>query len=123
MIERRMFARPRHGDMEFHICVIGPGGAIEFHFRTVEDRKYDHYGTFPLSSMGVEMHKRVPVAESNYEHCALIDAPCYHDGTSLWASEVVMPAFMIGGSEAVYPILERCYFERFASKAEEVTHG
>jgi len=63
------------------------------------------------------MHKRVPTAESNHKNCWVIDAACYHDGTSLWGSETVMPAFMQGGSEAVYPLLEQCYRNRFLEAA------
>ena len=116
--ERKMFSRARHGGQHFSIVVLGDEGAIEFHFVTMDDRKYDHAGTFPLSSMGVEMHKRVSESEANRGHCDLAGGPCYHDGTSLWASETVMPAFMSGGSEAVYPYLERCYRDRFLREAE-----
>ena len=110
-LERRMFAIPKRGAHEFHLVVIGPHGAVEFHFNTTADRELDHDGTFPLVSLGVEMHKRVPADEANHQSCYLLGGePCFHEGTSLWASEFVMPLFMSAGSDAVFDVLERRYW-------------
>jgi hypothetical protein len=52
--------------------------------------------------------------DANRESCHWLGGdPCYHDGTSLWALEYVMPLFMQGGSDAVWPVLERRYRECF----------
>jgi hypothetical protein len=107
-IERRMFATVRHGEVEFHICVIGPEGAIEFHFWTFRDSKFSEHPS--LSPLGVETHRRCKKGEGNRPGCYLLDGDdCYHDGASLWAKEFIMPLFLTGGSNAVYPVLERKY--------------
>jgi hypothetical protein len=114
VLEKFMTAAPRHGDQHFQIVVRGEYGAIEFHFTVPREWRplmYDATSK-PFFSLGVEFHKRVSAGESNREACALLgNDPCYHDGTSLWASEYVMPAFLAGGADSVYAILERRYRE------------
>jgi hypothetical protein len=119
-MKRRMFAVPRHNAIEFNIVVEGDAGAIQFHFMSIDSRDpgiarlVSDNGQF--MSLGVEMHKKTAKGEGNHEHCWLLNAPCYHDGTSLWASETVMPAFISGGCDAVYPLLESCYRDRFLTE-------
>lgn len=104
-IERRMTANVRHGATEFHIAVIGAYGAIDFHFWTYRPECGKSF-----SSLGVEFHRRASDEEGNRPVCDLIGGgPCFHDGTSSWADDYVMPAFERGGSDAVYEILERRY--------------
>ena len=108
-LTRKMWSTVRHGAHEFHIAVIGDYGAIQFHFWTFTPE--EPWRKF--SSLGVEFHRRVQSEDANRPVCDLLDGmPCNHYGTSLWASERVMPAFEAGGSDAVYEILERRYQER-----------
>lgn len=62
---------------------------------------------------GVEVHKRPRENETpDNEDCWLLSGPCVHDGSSLYASEVVIPRFheccdfSDGNYEAVWNILE-----------------
>lgn len=107
--------------MEFHIVVEGSEGAIDFHFITCSNPEIVARvcNGSALMSMGVEMHKASSPEKANHPTCWLLGGrPCYHDGTSLWASETVMPAFLRGGSDAVYPLLESCYRDRFLAVSE-----
>jgi hypothetical protein len=117
-LERRMFAKPHYGVIEFSICVIGRLGGVQFHFTVDSREELRHFcDTHPYHPFGVEGHRRVSKDKANHEYCQLINGPCKHDGTSLYASETVMPAFLRGGSDAVYPLLESCYRNWFEQEA------
>jgi hypothetical protein len=113
MLERKMQVSIRHGQPVLQIYVVGPLGAIEFHFVAVRPQaahlpswSYEHW---PFDARGVEMHKRVPADQANRDTCLILGEPCYHDGSSLIASEKFMPAFLSGGTDAVWPLLEEFY--------------
>lgn len=109
----------RHG-LRYRICVDGPRGIVEFHFEVTKDRKHDFNYTFPYQFYGVEKHERVPIEEATdwSKECELLKGPCRHDGTSLFAVEVVGPAFINGGTDYVYPILEKTYRDWFEREEE-----
>ena len=50
------------------------------------------------------------------DNCPYLDGkPCYYDGSSLRADEFI-PAFLAGGSDAVWKMLEEDYRRRFENK-------
>ena len=55
-------------------------------------------------SGGLEAHYRIPPhymedQAPSHARCHAIDAPCWHDGTSLYASEVLIPQWRMRSSE------------------------
>jgi len=113
--ERFMRSFVRHGEAHFQIVVRGAEGAIEFCFRVSADPGMNPFSdTSPYFPSGVEIHRRVTAADANRATCPLLNGdPCYHDGSSLYASEVLMPAFLSGGSDLCFDILERRYLDEF----------
>jgi len=103
------FGSPRH-------CweLVGPEGGIHFHVSMTKG--YD-------PSCGLEFHH---AARANYDtgrapdhiKCPLIGEPCWHDGTSLYASEeiwpMVEPMLRNGDHEAVFRVLEGEYDRHFS---------
>ena len=97
-----------------HYAVIGPLGAIQFHHWIGDD---------PMSRdlAGLETHyaaasKPDYLGEgSHHDICWLLEAPCWHDGTSLWAMEYWLPMFREVGEEWLWNRLERQYREIFES--------
>jgi hypothetical protein len=84
--------------------LMGPLGAIEF---------WHHNDDHEIS--GVEQHSRTNKFGSfERDHCDLLGGKCWHDGTSLWASEYWVPRFKMLGEEWVWEELERTYSKWFA---------
>ncbi len=106
-------------DKETHVIVQGKLGIVEFHFYKLDENESKElfmrqYSNTPgYMSLGVEGHESVPLEEANHAHCWLLDGPCKHDGTSLYAEEVVMPAYVRFGVDYVYSLLEKCYYDWF----------
>lgn len=87
-------------------CVIGRNGAVDFHCLN-EAGPFGRVG-------GVEYHMRAAPAYSekaapDHENCWLIGCPCWHDGSSLYATEVLIPLLERSGDDAVWNQLEREY--------------
>lgn len=87
-------------------CVIGDHGAVDFHCLN-EPGPFGRVG-------GVEYHMRRAPSYSeqttpDHEHCWLLGAPCWHDGTSLYASDVLIPLLERDGEDALFAQLERDY--------------
>lgn len=51
--------------------------------------------------------------EASQERCDFNMGKCWHDGTSLWASEYWIPHILPRGAEAIWQRLEANYRERF----------
>lgn len=69
---------------------------------------------------GIEEHRREPSdyqdpEKPSHEDCRLIGR-CWHDGSSLYASEVLIPILEQSGEDAIWRQLEIEYHERFESK-------
>lgn len=105
------------GSWRHEYVVLCKNGAISFHWA-------DSEGRFEKTA-GLEIHRYVP-AEYQKDHaphhspCHILGAPCWHDGTSLYATEKLLPLidgaklnhafdvlinecadrFMIGGKDA-----------------------
>jgi hypothetical protein len=95
--------------------VVGPLGAVDFHCTNMETlrRIRDSTGMRDLwRSGGVEYHHRAApdyMKEQSHEHCWILGGPCWHDGTSLWASEHWIPLLEREGEEAIWRELHATY--------------
>ena len=106
---RRIERTPKNGTQRHSFAVVGTKGAVEFWFHTDS-----------MECSGFEVHSRsgeghwtnMPDHPSHLK-CELLDGPCWHNGTSLWASEFWVPLYEAGGPDAVWRRLEREYPERF----------
>ena len=116
-LERRMECWIRYGEPHFSLAVIGFKGAFQFYFAVRMGFKvepsYLMEGFHPLLPMGVEKHSRSGEGEPHHTDCQFTGGNCWHDGSSLYAREHVMPLFLAGGSKAVFELLEDRYREVF----------
>jgi hypothetical protein len=107
----------KQDDYETRWCVVGPAGAVDFHCTNEPVKGWsERVG-------GLEEHRRAPAyyqnAESpSHEHCSLLNGKCWHDGSSLYASEFIIPFYEQSGEEALWPLLEGEYRRRFEEPAE-----
>lgn len=100
--------------------IVGPRGAMHFHVSIMDGNKYD-------PTCGLEVHHNEPPeymkdqAPSELK-CWLTGGRCWHDGTSLYASETLWPMYKIfleaGNHEAVFNSLESEYINRFEESSE-----
>jgi hypothetical protein len=102
------FGSPRH-----HWELVGPDGGIHFHVSLTK-------GYEP--SCGLEYHHAAraryrPSDAPDHTNCPLIGEPCWHDGTSLYASETIWPIveamLKSGDHEAIFRVLEGEYESHF----------
>lgn len=96
--------------------VVGPDGAVHFHVSMTE--KY-------APSCGLEFHHTREAwrrlygrkEAAHHRECSVLGEPCWHDGTSLYASEriwpLVQPLLRHGEHEEVFRILEHEYDSHF----------
>jgi hypothetical protein len=106
-LERRDFSEGENVCM----AIVGPHGAVHYWHRIAGfsfSREGEKYG-------GVEIHYRNKVDYigdiPSHEHCKFIDAPCWHDGSSLYADEVFTPFWESCN--------RRCDMESFWKRLEE----
>ena len=100
IVERRIVDLP-HGDRRY--CVVGPRMGVDFHVSGV--------GGFDECA-GLECHyKQQPSYLANQEpfseQCWLTGGRCWGDGTSLYATEYLLPLFREMGVEDFWPVLEQ----------------
>lgn len=102
--------------------VIGARGAIHFHVSDMGERKADAWDRY---SGGLEVHYRsapdyMADQAPSQDKCWLIGCPCWHDGTSLYASETIIPFWLASPNdhERMFNFLIRDYENRFLPKAE-----
>lgn len=105
--------------------VIGRWGALHFHVRDFNPDAVDpdkRYGA------GLEAHYRQPPESMcdqppDHDQCWAIKAPCWHDGTSLYAHETLLPYWLNCMADADHQRM----FEWLAGEArerfEEFTEG
>lgn len=110
---------PRFGYPEHIWTCIGAKGAMHFHVTDMgENHKHgDRY------SGGLEQHSRQPFGTDeapSHEKCWLLGGPCWHDGTSLYAHETLIPMWLAAPNdhERVFRMLEHEYENRFNPKDE-----
>lgn len=105
------------GSVRHHWELIGPQGGLHFHASEYDGRW----------SCGLEFHSyRNPGDEPPSQvHCWLLKAPCWHDGTSLYADTLwqrIESDARESNHEAIFRCLEREadeYFGRAALSQEE----
>jgi hypothetical protein len=100
MTKRKIVELRNNGEKRY--CVIGPRMAVDFHFTAING--YD-------TVAGLECHyKQQPSylagQEPFDEQCWLTGVRCWGDGTSLYATEYLLPLFQSLGVEAFWPFLE-----------------
>ena len=95
--------------------LVGPEGGIHFHASGPYKGEW---------SCGLEVHRAKPdgVNAPSQTRCWLLDGPCWHDGTSLYAQERLWPIFesylRSGDHENIFRVLEGEYDQFFNSKSE-----
>lgn len=111
----------------------GPKGVIQFitytnwhlphiqeHFDKLQDREFPHLSCHP-HAFDIGYHSYKPIYEGQTavrSDCHLLNAPCYYDGSSLQAEEVLQ-LLISQGSEAVWQEMQNRYNEIFESKEIE----
>lgn len=106
----RPFTSTRH-----HWEVRGPIGAVHFHISIMDDEKYE-------PSAGLEFHHTFdPSGGKEAAHhidCPMTGGPCWHDGTSLYATEHLWPEIKVwlasGNHQEVFRALEAEYDRHFS---------
>lgn len=90
--------------------LVGPIGAINFHVSIMEDGSYE-------PSAGLEYHHLSGEGAPNHVDCPLTGSRCWHDGTSLFASETVWPFvknyLKSGNHKLIFTYLELLADEHF----------
>ncbi len=108
----RPWGSPRHA-----WSIVGPVGAVSFHASVYKE------GAEP--SCGLEFHHSARAnmyagEAPNHLNCDVIGEPCWHDGTSLYASETLWPMvesyLRHGEHEQVFRLLEHEYASRFEGR-------
>lgn len=108
----------RFGSPFYVYFVVGAHGAIHF-WVTDHGEEYSQKYDVERYSGGLEIHYRHPPDymagdAPSQERCWLLNAPCWHDGTSLYASESLIPRWLIDQShDAIKRMLEREYEQQF----------
>lgn len=92
----RMFLR--FGNWEHNYELVGQRGGVHLH---ITEYSEDYVATCGPYGGGIEFHYRTPYRGNtkppDHDECWLIKCPCWHDGSSLWASEYWVPMFANGG--------------------------
>lgn len=104
------------GDWTHDYVVEGRDGAVQFH---VTDNLYSG-----RHSCGLESHSTTPIANRPPDHArcpALSDRACWHDGTSLYAEERILPMWleMHRSPDAFFGMLVTEYRKRFGGGKKE----
>jgi|SRR5581483_1880112 len=111
----------REDGYEKRWILVGREGAVDFHV-SHERPEIAHLGLGPIG--GIEEHHRTPpdymqADKPSHDHCWILNGKCWHDGSSLYASEVLIPR-CLGQSDAdVFDVLRGEYIQRFRSEQPE----
>jgi hypothetical protein len=109
-------------------AVVGKHGAAEYHgnfyphnYKWARDMAEITTPSFLFHSYGFECHSRKPFdydkeAQCSHDNCALLDGPCWHDGTSLYASEWTIQQRTLQ-NRWIFSQLEYLYYEWFSKEA------
>ena len=109
MHHKYTWAKP-FGSVRHSWELVGPAGGIHFHASGL------HQGSW---SCGLEIHRLNGDGENAPHHvnCWLLKAPCWSDGTSLYAEETLWPMvesyLRSGDHDIIFRLLESEYDERF----------
>lgn len=98
---------------DIRYCIVGTDGAIDFHC------------SYPMSQNaiagGLEVHYRrrptyMKARPADFEQCHILGGPCWCDGTSLYATERLMPLFVDYVVKARGPEDEECWWKTLESE-------
>ena len=109
----------RFGDWGVMYKAIGAKGAVHLHIS-----RYSSSESGLMYSGGLEYHYRSPPdymkdKPPSHDECQILKCPCWHDGTSLYASEVYQPMFLRNDHEGIFRQLERDAERNFNPQSEE----
>ena len=104
--------------------LIGARGGLHFHVSDHgEDYEKKYYGHRMIA--GLEIHYRTPPdymahQPPSQDECDLLKAACWHDGTSLYAHDVLLPIFDGRDHEGMFRLLVDEADKRFAGERKMV---
>jgi hypothetical protein len=95
--------------------LVGPQGAIHFHVSIQDDKSYEP--SAGLEFHHVDGHPDYKGEAPHHLNCPLTGGRCWHDGTSLYASEHLWPLvegyLRCGEHRQIFDILEQEYVQHF----------
>lgn len=111
------------GEWTTRYWVEGAAGAVEFWVRKTEQTQWSEERAYG----GFEVHSCIPTDDSPPSHgrCAqLSDRPCWHDGSSLYATEYWIPLWErtrgnTDNDHSIFASLVSEYFKRFSKEESE----
>lgn len=113
LLRRKYQHCPKAGEVTHIWSVVGEAGGLHLWITVGGTRPYG----------GVEIHYRTPPdymsdKEPSQEHCWLLDGPCWHDGSSLYAEEVWIPRWLANPDDHDWMLafLSVEYRKRFAKE-------
>ena len=87
----RLFGQPRH-----IWALVGAHGGLHLHITDYGEKHEEEYGY--RYQGGIEVHWRHPPSGANRppdnDECWLLKCPCWHDGSSLQATETWIPIWL-----------------------------
>lgn len=105
-----LYGRPHHV-----WTVVGRDGAVHLHVSDLGEQWSSQHGQ--RYSGGLEVHYRHPQGDEapSQEKCWLLGGPCWHDGTTMYAEETLIPLWQRAphDHERMFGILQDDYAERF----------
>ena len=125
-LERRTITHLSEGRVQIRMQVVGSDGGVEFVFNCYPE-PLSRYEESSWQASGFEYHwKRHSKPdyfkdedEAPHNDCTITGGECWHDGTSLWASEHWMPLYRAIGPEATFEHLEAQYRKTFEAQPED----
>ncbi len=84
----------RWGNPAHTWSVVCAAGGMHLHITDHGEEHGQKYGE--RYSGGIESHSRTPTSDTppDHDNCWLLGCPCWHDGSSLQASEYWIPLFL-----------------------------
>lgn len=91
--------RKRFTVPEFTYSVVGAPGGAHLHISDYTSIREEAISPEDKFSGGLEIHSRKPLehmynSPPSQDHCWLLKSPCWHDGTSLYVTETVIPMWI-----------------------------
>lgn len=117
--QKYTYAKP-FGSARHSWEIVGPKGGVHFHVSMT-----DGYG----DTAGLEFHFMAPPSGMENDapsqlKCWLLNCPCWHDGTSLYASEtlwpMIKPMLANGDHDTIFRFLQQEYESHFKRECEAV---
>lgn len=108
---------PRLGQWEHSYELIGQHGAVHLHISEFNKDIQNITGSY---GGGIEFHYRTPHIGCNeppsHDECWLLKAPCWHDGSNLWASEYWIPLWenSRGNHDLIFRTLAQAADKKFS---------